>query len=116
MAFPSVNYGGERRRDDGHGYTRLGGLLMVDGQTRVLRTQRLYSFSGSQMQNDWVEVRSCAWLHEAAFFKSVLDAAGIEAVIPNEQTLGVQPLYGLLLGGVTVLVREGDDVHVCSNA
>jgi len=48
------------------------------------------------------------WLHEAAFFKSVLDAAGIEAVIPNEQTLGVQPLYGQLVGGVRVLVRESD--------
>ena len=60
------------------------------------------------MRNDWVEIRSCTWLHEAAFFKSVLDAAGIEAVIPNEQTLGVQPLYGQLVGGVRVLVRESD--------
>lgn len=60
------------------------------------------------MANDWVEVRSCTWLHEAAFFKSVLDAAGIEALIPNEQTLDVQPLYGQLVGGVRVLVREED--------
>jgi hypothetical protein len=60
------------------------------------------------MRNDWVEIRSCTWLHEAALFKSVLDAAGIEAVIPNEQTLGVQPLYGQLVGGVRVLVRESD--------
>jgi hypothetical protein len=47
-------------------------------------------------------------LHEAAFVRSVLDAAGIVAVIPNEQTLGVQPLYGQLLGGVRVLVRARD--------
>ena len=60
------------------------------------------------MDREWVEVRSCTWLHEALFFKSVLDAAGIEATIPNEQTLGVQPLYGNLLGGVRVLVREDD--------
>jgi hypothetical protein len=60
------------------------------------------------MSDDWVEVRSCTWLHEAAFLKSVLDAAGIEAVIPNEQTLAVQPLYGQLLGGVRVLVRAED--------
>lgn len=29
-------------------------------------------------------------------------------MIPNEQTLGIQPLYGHLLGGVRVLVREED--------
>ena len=60
------------------------------------------------MQNEWVEVRSCTWLHEAAFFKSVLDSAGIESVIPNEHTLGVSPLLGQLLGGVRVLVRKKD--------
>lgn len=60
------------------------------------------------MDADWVEVRSVPWLHEAAFLRSVLDAAGIEAMIPNEQTLGVQPLYGNLLGGVRVLVRFED--------
>ena len=60
------------------------------------------------MDDEWVEVRSCTWLHEGLFFKSVLDAAGIEAAIPNEQTLAIQPLYGNLLGGVRVLVREGD--------
>lgn len=30
------------------------------------------------------------WLHEAQFLKSVLDAAGIDALFPNEQTLGVR--------------------------
>jgi hypothetical protein len=55
--------------------------------------------------DEWVEVASCTWPHEAAFLRSVLDAAGIEAIIPNEHTLGVQPLYGQLLGGVRVLVR-----------
>jgi hypothetical protein len=60
------------------------------------------------MESDWVEVRNCMWLHEATFFKSVLDAAGIEAMIPNEQTLGVQPLYANMLGGARVLVRPED--------
>jgi hypothetical protein len=60
------------------------------------------------MDADWVEVRSCTWLHEAAFLKSVLDAAGIEATIPNEYTLGVQPLYANLVGGIRVLVRAED--------
>ena len=56
----------------------------------------------------WVEAASCTWPHQAAFLRSVLDAAGIAAMIPNEQTLGVQPLYGQLLGGVRVLVRAQD--------
>jgi hypothetical protein len=60
------------------------------------------------MSADWVEVRSVPWLHEAQFLKSVLDGAGIEAMIPNEQTLGIQPLYGNLLGGVRLLVRPED--------
>jgi hypothetical protein len=60
------------------------------------------------MDTEWVEVRNCMWLHEAAFFKSVLDAAGIEALIPDEHTLSVQPLYANALGGVKVLVRSSD--------
>ena len=60
------------------------------------------------MSAEWVEVRSVPWLHEAQFLKSVLDGAGIEALIPNEQTLGIQPLFGNLLGGVRVLVRPED--------
>ena len=62
------------------------------------------------MSAEWVEVRSVPWLHEAVFLKSVLDGAGIEAMIPNEQTLGIQPLYGNLLGGVRLLVRP-EDLH-----
>ena len=64
------------------------------------------SMSGEQPISDWVEVASCTWLHEAAFLQSVLEAAGIDATIPNEHTLGVQPLYANLLGGVRVLVRR----------
>jgi hypothetical protein len=60
------------------------------------------------MDGDRVEVRNCLWLHEAQFLKSVLDVAAIEAVIPNEHTLGVQPLYANMLGGARVLVRADD--------
>jgi hypothetical protein len=56
----------------------------------------------------WVEVRSCNWLHEALFVKSVLEAGGIEAQIPNEHVLGVQPFYAGVVGGVRVLVRSTD--------
>lgn len=60
------------------------------------------------MNSEWVEVRNCPWLHEAQFLKSVLSAAGIEAMIPNEHTLGIQPLYANMLGGAQVLVRADD--------
>jgi hypothetical protein len=60
------------------------------------------------MESDWVEVRSCMWLHEAQLFKSVLDAAGIDAEIPNEYSLGLQPGYINMLGGARVLVRPDD--------
>ena len=58
--------------------------------------------------NEWVEAASCTWLHEASFLRSVLEAAGIDCMIPDEHTLGVQPLYAPLLGGVRVLVRQED--------
>ena len=61
-----------------------------------------------ETSNDWVEVTRCNWLHEALFLQSVLDAAGIEATIPDEHTLGVQPLYGNALGGARLLVRADD--------
>ena len=60
------------------------------------------------MADEWVEVRSCSWVHEAEVFKSVLDSAGIESLIPDAYTLGVQPLYGPALGGVRLLVRAED--------
>jgi hypothetical protein len=56
----------------------------------------------------WTEVASCTWLHQAELLRSVLEAAGIPAEIPDEQTLGVQPLYANLLGGARVLVHARD--------
>jgi len=60
------------------------------------------------MPTEWIEVRSCNWLHEAQLFKSVLEGAGIEVLIPDEYTLGVQPFYAAALGGVRLLVRTAD--------
>ena len=60
------------------------------------------------MTDDWVEVSNCAWVHHALFVKSVLDAAGIEAVVPDEHTANLQPFYVPALGGVRVLVRASD--------
>ena len=39
------------------------------------------------MDAEWVEVRSCSSLHEAAFSKSVLEAAEIESMIPTSTPL-----------------------------
>jgi hypothetical protein len=60
------------------------------------------------MEPQWVQVRNCRWVHEAQFFKSVLDAAGIDALIPDEHTLSVQSLYVTALGGVRLMVRPED--------
>ena len=59
-------------------------------------------------RDDWAEAASCTWLHEAQLIVSVLEAAGIAAAIPNEHTLGVQPLYANLVGGVRVMVHGED--------
>ena len=40
--------------------------------------------------------------------RSVLESAGLEVHIPNEHTIGVQPLLGVGLGGVPLLVRPSD--------
>ena len=56
------------------------------------------------MDDEWVVVRHCNWLHEAQLIKSVLKAEGIEAQIPDEQALGVQPG----IGAARVLVGSSD--------
>jgi len=60
------------------------------------------------MDEELVTVRNCNWLHEAEFVKSVLDADGIDAQIPDEYIAGVQPCYGAAIGGVRVQVRSAD--------
>jgi hypothetical protein len=77
-------------------------------------------------QPEWVVIRSPAYVHEALFIKSLLESVGITAIVPDEHTLNVQPLYSPALGGVRVLVpaaqaeraeevlsspRESDDAH-----
>ena len=57
---------------------------------------------------EWMVAATSTWLHEALFLKSVLESAGIDAMIPNEYTLSVQPLYSNMLGGAQVLVRAED--------
>jgi len=60
------------------------------------------------VKGEWVEIRRCTWLHQAQLLRSVLESAGLEVLIPNEHTIGVQPLLGVGLGGVPLLVRPSD--------
>jgi len=55
-----------------------------------------------------VNVRICNYLHEAELVKSVLDADGIDADIPDAYMAGVQPALGAAIGGIRVMVRASD--------
>lgn len=60
------------------------------------------------MDDELVTVRNCNYLHEAELVKSVLDAEGIHAEIPDAYTAGVHPAMGAATGGVRVLVHSSD--------
>lgn len=60
------------------------------------------------MESKWVEIRRCTWLHQAQLLQSVLESAGIQSLISNEHTVGIQPLLGVGLGGVQLLVKQDD--------
>ena len=60
------------------------------------------------MEDDWVEVQNCNWLHEASVVVSVLEADVIEVFLPDAHTLGARPELSAALGGVRVLVRASD--------
>ena len=61
------------------------------------------------MDEELVTVRICNYLHEAELVKSVLDAEGIDAEIPDAYMAGVQPALGVMgTGGIRVRVRSSD--------
>jgi hypothetical protein len=60
------------------------------------------------MEDDWVEIRNCAWLHEAEFIASLLEADDIQVLVPDANTVGVHPGLVPALGGIRVLVRRSD--------
>ena len=64
--------------------------------------------NSGDLNAEWVVVATSTWLHEVLFLESVLESAGIEAMIPNEYTLGVQPFYSNLIGVAQVLVQAED--------
>ena len=59
------------------------------------------------MENEWADVR-CTWLDEARWFRSVLEAAGIEARIPDEHTPPLPLTDGTAPESVRLLVRAAD--------
>jgi hypothetical protein len=62
----------------------------------------------TSVEDDWVEVHNCNWLHEASLVVAVLEADGIETFMPDSYTLGARPELSAALGGVRVLVRASD--------
>ena len=62
----------------------------------------------TSMEDDWVEVQNCNWMHEASVVVSVLEADGIEVFVPDGYTLSVRPELSAALGGVRIMVRASD--------
>ena len=60
------------------------------------------------MDDELVTIHNGVYLHEAEFVKSVLEAEGIEAVIPDAFTIGVDPALSVPLGGIRVQVAKHD--------
>ena len=60
------------------------------------------------MDEELVTVHNANWIHDALFVKSVLEGDGIDAFVPDEHTLSVDPALGAALGGVRVQVRASD--------
>lgn len=60
------------------------------------------------MEDELVTIHSGVYLHEAEFVKSLLEAEGIEAVIPDAFTVGVDPALSVPLGGIRVQVLKPD--------
>ncbi|HMO50047.1 MAG TPA: DUF2007 domain-containing protein [Kiritimatiellia bacterium] len=50
-----------------------------------------------------------SWIHQADMIRMRLDGAGIDAWIPDENTVAVNPWYGGLIGGIRVQVCDEDE-------
>ena len=63
------------------------------------------------MADDFVTVHNANWLPDALFIKSVLEGDGIEAFVPDEHTVSMDPLLTTALGGIRVMVRAADEAR-----
>ena len=85
---------------------RRGGSLVGITQEEGRLAGRI--ITGSEVKDQWVEAWSCTWVHEAQFLKSVLEAEGVDVLLPDEYTLGVDPFLAPAFHGVRLLVRSQD--------
>lgn len=60
------------------------------------------------VDDNFVTIHNANWIHDALFVKSILEGDGIDAFVPDEHTLSVDPALGAALGGVRVQVRASD--------
>lgn len=60
---------------------------------------------------EWVILRRCFRLSEAQIVKSILEADGLEVLLPDEHLLGIEPGAETALGGARVMVRAADLDH-----
>ncbi len=60
------------------------------------------------MDDEFVTVHNANWIHDALFVKSVLEGDGIDAFVPDEHTVSLDPGLIAALGGVRVQVRAAD--------
>jgi hypothetical protein len=63
------------------------------------------------MEDELVTVHNANWLHQALFVKTVLEGDGIEAYVPDEHTVSVDPALATALGGIRVMVRASDEAR-----
>lgn len=83
-------------------------LQHADTAVDQLRAVANARSDASSVEDEWVEVWNCSWLHEAEFIKSVLEGDGIDVQIPDQHMVGVQPLLANAIGGIRVMVRRAD--------
>ena len=63
------------------------------------------------MDDQLVTVHNANWLHHALFVKTVLEGDGIDAYVPDEHTVSVDPALATALGGIRVMVRASDEAR-----
>jgi hypothetical protein len=63
------------------------------------------------MDDELVTVHNANWLHHALFVKTVLEGDGIEAYVPDEHTVSIDPALATALGGIRVMVRASDEAR-----
>jgi hypothetical protein len=60
------------------------------------------------MDNNLLPLQNFNTITDAAIYKSVLEEHGIEAVIFDENTSTVYPIFGQAFGGIRLMVKEQD--------